>query len=79
MIKLRDWDRLYVTTFNWFLRRLEPNSLELYKDNEQDWIEAVKAFNKLQSELFDKYAVTYKFGNSFKKSCIKGLELTADQ
>ena len=79
MIKLRDWDRLYVTTFNWFLTRIEPNTLYFYKDAEQDWIEAVKAFNKLQTELFDKYAVTYKHGDSFKKKCIKGLELTADQ
>ena len=79
MIKLRDWDRLYVTTFNWFLTRIEPNTLYFYKDVEQDWIEAVKAFNKLQTELFDKYAVTYKHGDSFKKKCIKGLELTADQ
>ena len=79
MIKLRDWDRIYVTTFNWFLTRIEPDTLYFYKDVEQDWLEAVKAFNKLQTELFDKYAVNYKFGNSFKKNCIKGLELTAEQ
>jgi len=79
MIKLRDWDRLYVHNFNWVLRRLEPAVLEFYKDTEQDWVESIKAFNKVQLELFDKYAVTYKSGNSFKKKCIKGLELTADQ
>lgn len=79
MIKLRDWDRLYVHTFNWVLRRMEPSCLELYKDTEQDWVESIKAFNKVQLELFDKYAITYKSGNSFKKKCIKGLELTADQ
>ena len=38
MIKLRDWDRLYVTTFNWFLTRIEPDTLYFYKDVEQDWI-----------------------------------------
>ena len=79
MIKLRDWDRLYVHTFNWVLRRIEPDCLEMYHDTEQDWVESIKAFNKVQLELFDKYAVTYKSGDSFKKKCVKGLELTADQ
>ena len=79
MIKLRDWDRLYVRNFDWVLRRMEPDSLEFYKDTEQDWVEAIKAFNKVQLELFDKYTVTYKHGDSFKKKCVKGLELTAEQ
>ena len=79
MIKLRDWDRLYVCNFNWVLRRMEPDSLEFYKDSEQDWVEAIRAFNKVQLELFDNYAVTYKHGDSFKKKCVKGLELTAEQ
>ena len=79
MIKLRDWDRLYVRNFDWVLRRMEPDSLEFYKDSEQDWVEAIKAFNKVQLELFDKYTVTYKHGDSFKKKCVKGLELTAEQ
>ena len=79
MIKLRDWDRLYVRNFDWVLRRMEPDSLEFYKDSEQDWVEAIKAFNKVQLELFDKYTVTYKHGDSFKKKRVKGLELTAEQ
>ena len=79
MIKLRDWDRLYVRNFDWVLRRMEPDSLEFYKDTEQDWVEAIKAFNRVQLELFDKYTVTYKHGDSFKKKCVKGLELTAEQ
>jgi hypothetical protein len=79
MIKSSVWDRLYVHTFDWVLRRMEPDCLELYHDTEQDWVEAIKAFNKVQLELFDNYAVTYKSGDSFKKKCIKGLELTADQ
>ena len=79
MIKLRDWDRLYVCNFDWVLRRMEPDSLEFYKDSEQDWVEAIKAFNRVQLELFDKYTVTYKHGDSFKKKCVKGLELTAEQ
>ena len=79
MIKLRDWDRLYVCTFDWVLRRMEPDNLEFYKDSEQDWVEAIKAFNKVQLELFDKYAINYKHGDSFKKKSIKGLELTAEQ
>ena len=79
MIKLRDWDRLYVCNFDWVLRRMEPDSLEFYKDSEQDWVEAIKAFNKVQLELFDKYTVTYKHGDSFKKKRVKGLELTAEQ
>ena len=79
MIKLRDWDRLYVCNFDWVLRRMEPDSLEFYKDSEQDWVEAIRAFNKVQLELFDNYAVTYKHGDSLKKKCVKGLELTAEQ
>ena len=79
MIKLRDWDRLYVCNFDWVLRRMEPDSLEFYKDSEQDWVEAIRAFNKVQLELFDKYTVTYKHGDSFKKKRVKGLELTAEQ
>lgn len=79
MIKLRDWDRLYVCNFDWVLRRMEPDSLEFYKDSEQDWVEAIRAFNKVQLELFDNYAVTYKYGDSLKKKCVKGLELTAEQ
>jgi len=79
MIRLKDWDRLYVHTFDWVLRRLEPDCLESYKDTEQDWLDAIKAFNKLQLELFKKYALTYKSGDSYKRKCIKGIELTADQ
>ena len=79
MIKLRDWDRLYVSTFNWVLRRMEPDCSELYHDTEQDWVEAIKAFNKVQLELFDKYVVTYNSGDNHKKDRIKGLDLTADQ
>ena len=79
MIKLRDWDRLYVCNFDWVLRRMQPDSLEFYKDAERDWVEAIRAFNKVQLELFDNYAVTYKHGNSVKKKCVKGLELTAEQ
>ena len=79
MIKLRDWDRLYVCNFDWVLRRVEPDSLEFYKDSEQDWVEAIRAFNKVQLELFDNYAVTYKHGDSLKKKSVKGLDLTAEQ
>ena len=79
MIKLRDWDRLYVYNFDWVLRRMQPDSLEFYKDTERDWVEAIRAFNKVKLELFDKYTVTYKHGDSFKKKCVKGLELTAEQ
>ena len=79
MIKLRDWDRLYVRNFDWVLRRMQSDSLKFYKDTERDWVEAIRAFNKVQLELFDKYAVAYKHGNSFKKKCVKGLELTAEQ
>ena len=79
MIKLSDWDRLYRHTFDWVLRRLEPDCLEMYKDTEEEWLEALRAFNKIQEELFEKYSVKYKSGAKFKKGCIKGLELTADE
>ena len=52
MIKLSDWNRLYRHTFDWVLRRIEPDTLEFYHDTEQEWIEAIKAFNKVQEELF---------------------------
>ena len=58
---------------------MQPDRLELYKDTERDWVEAIRAFNKVQLELFDNYAVTYKHSDSFKKKCVKGLELTAEQ
>lgn len=79
MIKLRDWDKLYRHTFDWFLRRIEPDCLESYGDTEQDWLEAIKAFYKVQQELFETYGVTYKSGSKAKRGSIKGLELTADQ
>lgn len=79
MIKLRDWDKLYRHTFDWFLRRIEPDCLESYGDTEQDWLEAIKAFYKVQQELFETYGVVYKSGSKSKRGSIKGLELTADQ
>ena len=79
MIKLSDWDRIYVRTFDWVLRRIEPNCLRMYGDEERDWIDAVKAFGKLQDELFKDYGVMYKSGLKGKKNSIKGLELSADQ
>lgn len=79
MIKLSDWDRLYRHTFDWVLRRLEPDCLKMYKDTEEEWLEALRAFNKIQEELFEKYSVKYKSGTKFKKGCIKCLELTADE
>ena len=71
MIKLRDWDRLYVHNFNWALRMLE--------DKEEGWLEAILAFNVFQKDLFRLYGVTYTSGDKFKKQCIKGLDLTPEQ
>ena len=79
MIKLRDWDRLYVNTFDWVLRRLDPDCLKYYHDTAKDWQEAVLVFNVFQTELFRDYGVNYTSGSSFKKKCVKGLELTAEQ
>ena len=79
MIKLSTWDRLYCHTIDWALRRMDPDCLEMYHDTEQDWVDALKAFQKVKEELFKTYGATYKSGNKFKRSCIKGLELTADQ
>lgn len=79
MIPLKTWDRLYCHIIDWALRRMDPDCLEMYNDTEQDWTDALKAFQKIKEELFKTYGVTYKSGNKFKKTCIKGLELTADQ
>ena len=79
MIKLSTWDRLYCHTIDWALRRMDPDCLEMYNDTEQDWVEALKAFQKVKEELFKTYGTTYKSGSKFKRGCIKGLELTADQ
>lgn len=79
MIKLEDYLRQYKHSFDWVLRRLEPDCLENYKDTEHDWVEALRAFNKFQEELFEVYSVTYKSGSKYRRHCIKGLELTADQ
>ena len=79
MIKLSTWDRLYCHILDWALRRMDPDCLEIYNDTEQDWVEALKAFQKVKEELFKTYSTTYKSGNKYKRHCIKGLELTADQ
>ena len=46
MIKLSTWDRLYCHTIDWALRRMDPDCLEMYHDTEQDWVDALKAFQK---------------------------------
>jgi len=79
MISLKEWDRLYVHTFDWVLRRINPDSLKLYKDSARSWLDALLVFEEFQSELFKRYGVNYKSGNKHKRECIKGLELTADQ
>lgn len=77
MIDLKIWDRLYRHSTDWVLRRMEPDCLEIYKDKQQDWVDALLAFNKVQEELFKNYAVTYK--TKKRSKYIKGLELTAEQ
>ena len=79
MIKLSIWDRLYCHTIDWAIRRMDPDCLEMYNDTVQDWTDALLAFQKVKEELFKTYGVTYKSGDKFKRGCIKGLELTADQ
>ena len=79
MIKLNEWDRLFGHSIDWAFRRMQPDCLEMYNDTEQDWVDALMAFHKVKEELFKNYSVTYKSGNKFKRGCIKGLELTADQ
>ena len=79
MIDIKTWDALYRSTFDWVLRRLEPDTLDFYKDKEADWLEAVRVFNSFQLELFKLYSVNYKSRGKYKKDCIKGLELTSDQ
>ena len=78
MIKLSIWDRLYCHTFDWALRRMDPECLEVYNDTEQDWVEALKAFQKVKEELFSLYGVIYKSGDKFKRGCIKGIEINAE-
>ena len=77
MIKLSDWDRLYRHSTDWALRRMEPDCLEIYEDKQQDWVDALLAFNKVQEELFKNYAITYK--TKKRSKYIKGIELTAEQ
>lgn len=79
MIKLSDYDRLYRHLTDWALRRIEPDTLKFYGDKVEDWIDALRAFEKVEKELFKDYSVKYSSGNKFKKDCIKGFELTADQ
>lgn len=79
MIKLSDYDRLYRQTFDWVLSRIEPATLKFYRDKVEDWIEALRAFEKVEKELFKDYSVKYASGNKFKRGCVKGLELTAEQ
>ena len=53
MIKLSDYDRLYRHTFAWVLSRIEPKTLKFYGDNVEDWIEALRAFEK--DEVCDEF------------------------
>lgn len=79
MIKLTDWDRLYRHNIDWAIRRMEPDCLKMYNDTQQDWVDALFAFNKVQEDVFKNYSVLYKSGNKYHRGCIKGIELTADQ
>lgn len=79
MIKLSDYNRLYRHTFDWVLSRIESDTLKFYGDKVEDWIEALRAFEKVEKELFKDYSVKYSSGSKFKRGCVKGLELTADQ
>lgn len=79
MIKMTEWDRLYRHNIDWAISRMEPVCLEKYKDKQQDWVEALIAFSKIQEEIFKNYNVNYKSGNKYHKGCIKGIEFTADQ
>ena len=79
MIKLSIWDRIYCHTLDWAIRRMDPGCLKLYKDKQQDWVDALLAFQKVKEELFKNYAVAYKSGDKIKRGSVKGLELTADQ
>lgn len=79
MIKLSDYEKLYRLTFAWVLSRIEPDTLKFYGDKAEDWIEALRAFEKVEKELFKDYSVKYSSGNKFKRGCVKGFELTAEQ
>ena len=79
MIKLSDYDRLYRHTFDLVLSRIEPDTLKFYGDKVEDWVDALRAFEKVEKELFKDYSVKYSSGNKFKRNCVKGFELTADQ
>lgn len=79
MIKLTDWDRLYRHNVDWAIRRMEPDCLKMYNDTQQEWVDALFAFNKVQEDIFKNYSVLYKSGNKYHRECIKGIEFTADQ
>ena len=79
MIKLSDYDKLYRHNFDWVLSRIELDTLKFYGDKVEDWVEALRAFEKVEKELFKDYSVKYSSGNKFKRGCAKGFDLTADQ
>lgn len=58
---------------------MQPDCLEVYKDTLQDWLDTLFIFNGIQEDIFKHYSVLYKSGNHFKRSCIKGIEFTANQ
>ena len=70
MIKLQEWDRLYRHNIDWALRMMNG-------EKEQSWINALKAFNEAQEDLFKNYAVTYK--SRKKSNLIMGLDLNANE
>lgn len=79
MIDVITWDALYRHKFDWVLSRITPDTLEFYHDDAKNWLEAVLAFDKFQRELFITYSVNYKSGDKFKRSCVKGIEITGSQ
>lgn len=74
MIKLSDYEKLYRHKFALVTSRMKP-----YNNKEEDWVDAVRAFWKVEKELFKDYSVKDSSSNKFEKEDIKGLELNAEQ
>lgn len=77
MLKLSDWNSMYVRMFDWALSRMTSRCLKFYGDTSDGWKSALLAFYRFQNDLFARYAVTYKSGEN--AGCVKGLEFSADE
>lgn len=59
-MKLENWDITYNHFVRWALRRMEPDTLEFYHDNFEDWVHTLQMLNTFETELFKRFYTNNK-------------------